>query len=156
GCMHELRMQIREVANSGETVLVTGESGTGKELIARAIHAVSPRRNKPFLAVNCGSLTESLLESELFGHVKGAFTGAMANKKGYFESANHGTLFLDELGEMSLAMRQRLLRVLQEATVRPVGSTAPQEIEIDTRVIVATNRDLKSDIAESKFPHNLF
>jgi transcriptional regulator with GAF, ATPase, and Fis domain len=121
------------VASSGETVLITGESGTGKELIARAVHDLSRRRGKQFVAVNCGALSESLLESELFGHVKGAFTGAATNKKGFFEAASDGTIFLDEVAEMSLATQQRLLRVLQEGTVRPVSSTEAKEIEIDTR-----------------------
>jgi transcriptional regulator with PAS, ATPase and Fis domain len=111
-------------------VLITGESGTGKD-IARAIHDLSPRRHKSFLPVNCGALSESLLESELFGHVKGAFTGATNNKKGFFESASGGTIFLDEFAEMSLTMQQRLLRVLREGTVRPVGSTDAREIEVD-------------------------
>jgi transcriptional regulator with GAF, ATPase, and Fis domain len=128
--MHTLKRSIQAVATSGETVLITGESGTGKELIARAIHDLSPRRQKPFLPVNCGALSESLLESELFGHVKGAFTGATSNKKGFFESANGGTIFLDEFAEMSLTMQQRLLRVLQEGAVRPVGSTDVSETSV--------------------------
>lgn len=144
------------VASSGETVLIMGESGTGKELIAHAVHDLSRRRSKPFIAVNCGALTESLLESELFGHVKGAFTGAATNKKGFFEAASGGTIFLDEFAEMSLATQQRFLRVLQEGTVRPVGSTDAKEIEIDTRIVVATNHDLKRDISEGKFRHDLY
>ena len=154
--MHNLKRSIQAVSASAETVLITGESGTGKELISCAIHDCSTRRQKPFLPVNCGALTESLLESELFGHVKGAFTGATTSKKGFFEAANGGTIFLDEFAEMSLATQQRLLRVLQERTVRPVGSTDPREIEIDTRVVVATNRDLKRDISEGKFRHDLY
>ena len=154
--MQALKKSIQNVASSAETVLITGESGTGKELIARAIHDLSPRRNKPFLPVNCGALTESLLESELFGHVRGSFTGAIANKKGFFETASGGTLFLDEFAEMSLAMQQRLLRILQEGAVRPVGSTDPKEIEIDSRVVVATNHDLKRDVSEGKFRNDLY
>ena len=154
--MQALKKLIRIVARSDETVLITGESGTGKELIARAVHDLSERRDKPFLPVNCGALTESLLESELFGHVKGSFTGAISNKKGYFEAAHGGTIFLDEFAEMSLAMQQRLLRVLQEGTVRPVGSTDPQEIQIDSRVVVATNHDLKQDVSEGKFRKDLY
>jgi len=154
--MQDLRKSIRNVAKSSETVLITGESGTGKELIARAIHDLSRRQNQPFLAINCGSLTESLLESELFGHVKGAFTGATASKKGFFEAATGGTIFLDEFGEMSLSTQQRLLRVLQEGSVRPVGSTDPKEIEIDARVVVATNHDLERDVFEGKFRKDLY
>ncbi len=154
--MRALKKSIRLVANSSETVLVTGESGTGKELIARAIHDLSAHRTGPFLAINCGALTESLLESELFGHVKGTFTGATTNKKGFFEAASGGTIFLDEFAEMSLATQQRLLRVLQEGTVRPVGSTDAKEIEIDTRIVVATNHDLKRDLSEGKFRHDLY
>jgi len=154
--MQDLKENIVLVAKSDETVLIAGESGTGKELIARAVHELSPRRSRSFLPVNCGALTESLLESELFGHVKGAFTGATTNKKGFFEAANGGTIFLDEFAEMSLGTQQRLLRVLQEGKVRPVGSTDPREVEIDTRVIAATNHDLKHDISEGKFRHDLY
>ena len=154
--MQALKKSIQILAISSETILITGESGTGKELIARAVHELSPRRSKQFLSVNCGALTESLLESELFGHVKGAFTGATTNKKGFFEAASGGTIFLDEFAEMSLATQQRLLRVLQERTVRPVGSTDPQEIEFDTRVVVATNHDLSHDISEGKFRKDLY
>jgi len=154
--MQALKRSIRIVARSEETVLITGESGTGKELIARAIHDLSERRDHPFLPVNCGALTESLLESELFGHVKGSFTGAISNKKGFFEAANGGTIFLDEFAELSLAMQQRLLRVLQEGRVRPVGSTHAKEIEIDSRVVVATNHDLKQDVLEGTFRKDLY
>ena len=154
--MRELRRSIRTVAKSDESVLITGESGTGKELIARAIHDLSSRRNKPFVAVNCGALAESLLESELFGHVKGAFTGASTQKKGFFEAANGGTIFLDEFAEMSLSTQQRLLRVLQERSVRPVGSTEAKEIEIDTRVLVATHHNLPKDISAGKFRSDLY
>lgn len=154
--MRDLKKSIRLIAASSETVLITGESGTGKELIARGIHDLSARRCEPFLAINCGALTESLLESELFGHVRGAFTGAMSSKKGFFEAATGGTIFLDEFAEMSLVTQQRLLRVLQEGTVRPVGNTDAKEIEIDARIVVATNHDLKHDISEGKFRHDLY
>ena len=154
--MRDLRRSIRILARSDETVLITGETGTGKELIARAIHDFSPRKAKPFVAVNCGALSESILESELFGHVKGAFTGAVANKKGFFEAATSGTIFLDEFAEMSLSTQQRLLRVLQERTVRPVGSTDARETPIDTRVVVATHHDLHRDISEGKFRQDLY
>jgi len=154
--MENLKRSILLFSSSSETVLITGESGTGKELIARAIHDLSSRSSKPFVAVNCGALAESLLESELFGHVKGAFTGAATNKKGFFETASGGTIFLDEFAEMSLAMQQSLLRVLQEGTVRPVGSTGAKEIEIDARIVVATHHDLKHDIAQGKFRHDLY
>ena len=154
--MQALKKSIRLVANSSETVLITGETGPGKELIARAIHDHSLRRNKSFVAVNCGALTESILESELFGHVKGAFTGATTNKKGFFEVASGGTLFLDEFAEMSMATQQRLLRVLQEGTVRPVGSTEAKEVQIATRVLVATHHDVKRDIIEGRFRSDLY
>lgn len=154
--MRDLKQSIVLVAKSTEPVLITGDSGTGKELIARAVHELSPRRNKTFLPVNCGAFAESLLESELFGHIKGAFTGAITNKKGFFEAANGGTIFLDEFAEMSLASQQRLLRVLQEGTVRPVGSTDAREIQIDARIVVATNHDLRQDVSEGKFRHDLY
>ena len=154
--MQNLKRSIRILATSSEPVLITGETGTGKELIAKSIHDLSPRTKKTFLAVNCGALTESILESELFGHVKGAFTGATTNKKGFFEVASGGTLFLDEFAEMSMATQQRLLRVLQEGTIRPVGSTEAKEVQIDTRVLVATHHDLKRDIAEGRFRADLY
>src|SRR5436190_1156903 len=135
---------IETVAEVQSTVLITGESGTGKELVARAIHDLSPRAEKPFISINCGAFTETLLESELFGYVKGSFTGANTNRKGLFESANTGTIFLDEIGEMSPAMQVKLLRVLQERRLRPVGAT--EETMVDTRVIAATNRDLEHAI----------
>jgi len=145
---------IETVAEVQSTILVTGESGTGKELVARAIHDLSPRAEKPFVSINCGAFTETLLESELFGYVKGSFTGANANRKGLFEAANRGTIFLDEIGEMSPAMQVKLLRVLQERKVRPVG--AHEEMSIDARVIAATNRDLKAMSADGSFREDLF
>lgn len=154
--VRDLKNLILRAADSDSTVLITGESGTGKELIARSIHDLSPRRNEPFSAVNCGALTESLLESELFGHVKGAFTGANTYKKGLFEAAGKGTIFLDEFGEMSSMMQVRLLRVLQQRRVRPVGSEESKEIGIQARVVVATNRNLKRDIAEGRFRQDLY
>ncbi len=152
--MQEVFRMIETVAQVQSTVLIMGESGTGKELVARAIHNLSSRAEKPFISVNCGAFTETLLESELFGYVKGAFTGATANRKGLFEAANKGTIFLDEIGEMSQAMQVKLLRVLQEKKVRPVG--AHEEIPVDTRVIAATNRDLKSLVEEGLFREDLY
>ena len=154
--MQGLKQSIVTAAGCSSTVLITGESGTGKELIARSIHELSARRSQPFLAINCGALTESLLESELFGHVKGAFTGAISYKKGMFESACGGTIFLDEFAEMSSAMQVRLLRVLQERRVRPVGFADSKEIELNARVVVATNRDLRRDVSEGKFRQDLY
>ena len=152
--MQALYEMIETVAQVPSTVLVTGESGTGKELVARAIHDMSPRAEKPFVSVNCGAFTETLLESELFGYVKGSFTGANTNRKGLFEAANKGTIFLDEIGEMSPAMQVKLLRVLQERKVRPVGAT--EETDVDTRVIAATNRDLASMVSDSTFREDLY
>src|ERR1700752_5077099 len=154
GRMIALYQMIETVAQVQSTVLVTGESGTGKELVARAIHDLSPRAEKPFVSVNCGAFTETLLESELFGYVKGSFTGANANRKGLFEAGNRGSIFLDEIGEMSPAMQVKLLRVLQEKRVRPVG--AHEETPFDTRVIAAPNRDLKSMVDSGDFREDLF
>jgi two-component system response regulator PilR (NtrC family) len=152
--MQAVYQMIETVAEVQSTILVTGESGTGKELVARAIHNLSPRADKPFVSINCGAFTETLLESELFGYVRGAFTGANTNRKGLFEAANKGTIFLDEIGEMSPAMQVKLLRVLQERRVRPVG--AHEELEVDTRVIAATNRDLAAMVKDSSFREDLF
>jgi two-component system, NtrC family, response regulator PilR len=152
--MQAVYQMIETVAEVQSTVLVTGESGTGKELVARAIHDLSPRAEQPFVSINCGAFTETLLESELFGYVKGAFTGANTNRKGLFEVANRGTIFLDEIGEMSPAMQVKLLRVLQERKVRPVG--AHEESHFDTRVIAATNRDLSAMVKENQFREDLF
>ena len=154
--IRSLKTLILRAADCNSTILITGESGTGKELVARSIHDFGQRQRKPFLAINCGSLTESLLESELFGHVKGAFTGATTYKKGVFESAGKGTIFLDEFGEMSSSMQVRLLRVLQEHKVRPVGSEDSKEINFNARVVVATNRDLKREVAEGSFRQDLY
>jgi sigma-54 specific flagellar transcriptional regulator A len=154
--MCHLKKSILKAADCSSTVLITGESGTGKELIARSIHELGTRQHEPFLAINCGALTESLLESELFGHVKGAFTGAIGYKKGMFESAGKGTIFLDEFGEMSSSMQVRLLRVLQEHKVRPVGSEDSKEINFNARVVVATNRDLRREVAERRFRQDLY
>jgi two-component system, NtrC family, response regulator PilR len=154
--MRNLKKSILRAADCSSTVLITGESGTGKELIARSIHELGARQREPFFAINCGALTESLLESELFGHVKGAFTGATGYKKGMFESAGKGTIFLDEFGEMSSSMQVRLLRVLQEHKVRPVGSEDSKEIKFNARVVVATNRDLRREVAEGRFRHDLY
>jgi two-component system, NtrC family, response regulator AtoC len=140
---------VAHVAPTTATVLIVGESGTGKELVARAIHAKSPRANKPFVAINCGALPESILESELFGHERGSFTGASAQKRGLFEEAQGGTLFLDEIGEISPKMQVQLLRVLQEGEIRRVG--AAETIKVDVRVVAATNRDLKAEVAAGRF-----
>jgi two-component system response regulator PilR (NtrC family) len=152
--MQAVYQMIETVAQVQSTVLITGESGTGKELVARAIHDLSPRAQKPFVSVNCGAFTETLLESELFGYTKGSFTGATANRKGLFEAAEQGTIFLDEIGETSPAMQVKLLRVLQERKVRPVG--AHEETEVNTRVIAATNRDLSAMVKDGTFREDLF
>ncbi len=145
---------VAQVAPTTATVLIVGESGTGKELVAKAIHAKSLRAGKPFVAINCGALSESLLESELFGHERGAFTGANATKRGLFEEAAGGTLFLDEIGEIGPKMQVQLLRVLQEGEIRRVGGV--ETIKIDARVVAATNRNLKEDLATGRFREDLF
>jgi two-component system response regulator PilR (NtrC family) len=152
--MQAVYQMIETVAQVQSTVLITGESGTGKELVARAIHDLSPRAQKPFVSINCGAFAETLLESELFGYVKGSFTGANTNRKGLFEAAEQGTIFLDEIGEMSPAMQVKLLRVLQERKVRPVG--AHEETLVNTRVIAATNRDLSAMVKDGSFREDLF
>ncbi len=145
---------VLKVAPTSHTVLILGESGTGKELVAREIHNHSPRRGRPFLAVNCAALTETLLESELFGHEKGAFTDAYQQKKGLFERAHHSTLFLDEIGDTSLALQAKILRALQEREILRVGGTEP--IKVDVRIIAATNRDLDRLLEEGKFREDLY
>src|SRR5690606_28141105 len=135
---------VKRLANFNTTVLITGESGTGKELLARAIHNHSPRRGRAFVAINCGAIPENLVESELFGHKKGAFTDASRDKRGLFEEASGGTIFLDEIGELPLHLQVKLLRALQEQQIRRVGDEEP--IEIDVRVITATLRDLEDDV----------
>src|SRR6201993_1536917 len=145
---------IQTVAPQNSRVLITGESGTGKELVARAIHENSARAQTPFITINCGAFPETLLESELFGYVKGAFTGANDNRRGLFQAADGGTLFMDEIGNMNLAMQVKLYRVLQEGKVRPLGST--EEIDVDVRVITATNKDLEKAIAAGEFREDLF
>jgi len=152
--MHEVRDRIARVAPTHATVLITGETGTGKEVVARAIHRNSPRAPKPFVAVNCAAFTETLLESELFGHEKGAFTGADRQRQGLFEAAHEGTLFLDEAGEMSLAAQAKLLRVLTDGQVLRVGSTRPRRVEV--RVLVATHRNLEQRVKEGQFREDLF
>lgn len=152
--MEEIFCRIRKVADLKTTILILGESGTGKELVARAIHSNGGRASKPFVAVNCGAIPENLLESELFGHVRGAFTGATADKAGLFEQADGGTLFLDEIGEMPQALQVKLLRVLQEEEIRRVGSIT--STGVDVRVVSATSRDLESDIHAGRFREDLY
>jgi two-component system response regulator PilR (NtrC family) len=152
--MREIYGMIEKVAATDSTVLITGESGTGKEMVARAIHAHSRRKDRPFVSINCGALPENLLESELFGHVRGSFTGAVAEKRGMFETAQAGTIFLDEVGEMSPWTQVKLFRVLQERTIRRVGGN--EEIGVDVRIIAATNQDLRRRIAEGRFREELF
>ena len=150
----EVYKLVARVSPGKSTVLLEGESGTGKELVARAIHANSPRRDRAFVPVNCAALTETLLESELFGHEKGAFTGAVATKRGLFETADQGTLFLDEIGDIGPALQVKLLRVIQEQEVRHVGGTAP--VKVDVRIVAATNRDLAKMVRDGKFREDLY
>lgn len=145
---------VERVADSDSTVLITGESGTGKELIARAVHYNSPRFENPFIAINCGAIPSELLESELFGHVKGAFTGAIANRIGRFEMADGGTIFLDEIGDLEPALQVKLLRALQERSFEPVGST--KSVSVNVRVIAATNKNLEDSVAQGRFREDLF
>ncbi len=152
--MQRVLALVNKVADTSANILICGETGTGKELIARAIHFNSGRREKPFLAVNCGALPESLLESELFGHMRGSFTGAVADKKGLFRSVAGGTLFLDEVGEMPPSLQVKLLRALQEHEVVPVGSSTP--VAFDARILAATNRDLETEVVEGRFREDLF
>ncbi len=152
--MQELARQVRRIAVVKTTVLVTGESGTGKELVARALHELSPRAREPFVAVNCGAIPEPLIESELFGHVKGAFTDASKSRKGLFAEADGGTIFLDEVGELPQAMQVKLLRVLQEEEIRPVGEARSQKV--DVRVIAATHQDMAEMVKQGRFREDLF
>ncbi|RMG60616.1 MAG: sigma-54-dependent Fis family transcriptional regulator [Deltaproteobacteria bacterium] len=152
--MMEVLSLVEKVADTDSTILILGESGTGKEMIARAIHYNSSRANNLLVPVNCGAIPEDLLESELFGHVKGAFTGAVAPRAGRFELANHGTIFLDEIGEMSPKLQVKLLRVLQEKEFEPVGST--KTIRVDVRVIAATNKDLEEEVRQGRFREDLY
>ena len=152
--MLEIYDLIRRIADTPTNILVTGETGTGKELVARAIHVNGPRSDKPFVVINCGAIPGELLESELFGHKKGSFTGAIAEKKGLFEIADQGTIFLDEIGELPMHLQVKLLRALQERVVMPVGAT--REVPIDVRVVCATNRDLDKEVAGGRFREDLY
>ncbi len=152
--MTQLREQVAMAAPTNGRVLIRGENGTGKELVARTVHALSRRRNQAFIEVNCAAIPEELIESELFGHVKGAFTGAVADRRGKFEAANGGTIFLDEIGDMSLKTQAKVLRVLQEQITEPVGSTS--RIQVDVRVLAATNKDLESEIRSGRFREDLY
>jgi two-component system response regulator HydG len=152
--MRDLMTKVARIARSDATVLVTGESGTGKELVAKALHAGSDRAERPFVAINCAAVTETLLESELFGYAKGAFTGAIRARRGLFEEASRGTLFIDEIAETSGNFQAKLLRALQEGEIRRVGEST--SVHVDVRVVAATNRDLRVEIAEKRFREDLF
>jgi len=152
--MQHIYKMIRQVSMTKTNVLITGESGTGKELIARAIHMESDRRGQPFVAINCGGIPESLMESELFGHKKGSFTGAIQDKPGLFQEAHRGTIFLDEIGELSLPIQVKLLRAVQEKTVRPVGGT--EDLPVDIRIVSATNKNLEKEVIAGKFREDLY
>ena len=152
--MHVLRDQIAKSARTPSTVLITGESGVGKELVARAVHAAGPRRDRAFIAVNCGAIPEALLESQLFGHVRGAFTTAVQANPGLFVAADHGTLLLDEIGELPLLLQVKLLRVMEDRLVWPIGGTRPTKV--DVRVIASTNRDLSGEVLSGRFRQDLF
>jgi two-component system response regulator AtoC len=152
--MREISALIRKVAHNRSSILITGESGTGKEVVARALHFTGARAARSFVPINCTALPEGLLESELFGHARGAFTGAHASKKGLFEEANGGTLFLDEIGDMGLPLQSKLLRVLQDREIRPVGGN--QSIKVDVRIVAATNKDLRREVSEGRFREDLY
>jgi hypothetical protein len=152
--MQKIYRLLEKISSSESSVFILGENGTGKELVAKAIHYYSPRRDKMFLAVNCSAFNDNLLDSELFGHVKGAFTGALKDKRGLFEQADGGTLFLDEIGDTSLSMQVKLLRVLQEGTFMPVGGTTPRKCNV--RILAATNKNIKKMMADGEFREDLF
>jgi DNA-binding NtrC family response regulator len=152
--MNEIYALIRKISSNRSNVLITGESGTGKEVVARTIHFTGARKERPFIPINCSAMPEGLLESELFGHVRGAFTGAHASKQGLFETAQGGTLFLDEIGDMPPALQAKLLRVLQDREIRPVGGT--ESVKVDVRIIAATNQNLEREIEEGRFREDLF
>ena len=152
--MHAIYKRIEQISSTKTNVLISGESGTGKELIARAIHENSDRKDKPFVVVNCGGIPDTLMESEFFGHVKGSFTGATGDKKGLFEASHKGTIFLDEIGELSTFLQVKLLRAVQETFVKPVGGT--KEIKVDTRIISATNKKLEQEVIDGNFREDLF
>lgn len=152
--MQQIYSLLEKISSSDSSVLIQGENGTGKELVAKAVHFYSPRKDKMFLAVNCSAFNDNLLDSELFGHMKGSFTGATKDKKGLFETANGGTLFLDEIGDTSLSMQVKLLRVLQEGTYLPVGATSPKKV--DVRIVAATNKNLKEMMAKGEFREDLY
>jgi DNA-binding NtrC family response regulator len=152
--LRDLAALIRKIAHNRSSVLITGESGTGKEVVARTLHFHGSRAAEPFVPINCTAIPEGLLESELFGHVRGAFTGAHASKRGLFEQANGGTLFLDEIGDLGLGLQSKLLRVLQDREVRPVGGNT--SLPVDVRIIAATNRDLEKEMADGRFREDLY